>query len=388
MSIKQKHNSEKQFSLLLLLNVNSCHSNKFIKYFSKNDSIKNFHVFTVDPTSFNYESDNVTIISCVNFFPRMKFLGKLIFYFSALLKLRKLIRTHNFDVVHAHFATTYGLLGALASPYNFILSLWGSDIFVFPKKSLLWKLILKFNLSRAKRILSTSHAMKKECKKYTSKEIEVTPFGIDTEKFKPFPPRNPIFDSEPIVIGCVKMLEIVAGVDILIHAFNLLLKNTPDTENYKLLIVGGGSQYINLTELVLSLNIEKHVHFTGFIEPEDIPNYHNMMTIEAYPSRHESFGISILEAMSCGKPVIVSGVEGLPEIIDAYISGIIVYKLTKERLYEKILELVQNTDLKLSLSKKARIHVENKYEYNKSMSLFIEIYEAYKASSKKNNSYT
>lgn len=368
---------EKQFSLLLILNVNACHSNKFIKYFSENSSIKNFHVFTVDPTLFTYDSNKVQITSCVNLFPRIKVVGKLIFYFSALLKLRKLIRTHNFDVVHAHFATTYGLLGALASPFNFILSVWGSDVFVFPKQSLLWKIILKFNLSRAKLILSTSHAMKKECAKYTHKSIEVTPFGIDTEKFKPFVPRDPIFDKGTVVIGCIKMLEKVAGVDILIHAFSLLLKNTTDSKTYKLLIVGGGSQYTALKELCLSLNIGSHVHFTGFIDPEEVPNYHNMMTIEVYPSRHESFGVSILEAMACGKAVIVSDVEGLPEIVEDNVSGLIISELTAKAFCSAIEKILSDSETQKNLSHFSRIHVTKNYELKDSLNKTISFYKSY-----------
>lgn len=97
--------------------------------------------------------------------------------------------------------------------------------------------MLKYNLKKADKILSTSNVMAKETKLYTNKDIEVTPFGIDIEQFKPMVFES-LFDKDDIVIGTVKSLEEVYGIEYLIRAFKIIsdkYENLP----LKLLIVGG-----------------------------------------------------------------------------------------------------------------------------------------------------
>src|SRR5215831_15871596 len=89
------------------------------------------------------------------------------------------------DVLHAHYATSYGLLGALAGFRPFIVSAWGADVFDFPRRSPLNAALLRFNLGRAHVIACTSLFMKAEVERYTHKTVEVTPFGVDTELFSP-----------------------------------------------------------------------------------------------------------------------------------------------------------------------------------------------------------
>ena len=119
------------------------------------------------------------------------------------------------DILHAHYASSYGLLGALANFHPFILSIWGADIFSFPKKSFLHRYIFNFNLRVADKILSTSQIMAKEIKKYTNKEIIVTPFGIDINTFKPGNKVDKIKGEFDFIIGTIKGLEEIYGIEYL-----------------------------------------------------------------------------------------------------------------------------------------------------------------------------
>ena len=75
--------------------------------------------------------------------------------------------------------------------------------------------------------------MLKEIHKYTNKKVEVTPLGIDTELFQP---RRRSTENEPVVIGTVKSLKRIYGIDVLIHAFKILVDKIPG-QDLKLLIV-------------------------------------------------------------------------------------------------------------------------------------------------------
>ncbi len=127
-----------------------------------------------------------------------------VFYLKAIPQLKALIKNSKPDIIHAHYASSYGFLGALMNFHPFVISVWGSDVIDFPKTSILHKELFKFNLWKADRILSTSRFMADLISKYTSKEIFITPFGIDLELFKPQPKSNFYFKKDEIVVGCIK----------------------------------------------------------------------------------------------------------------------------------------------------------------------------------------
>src|SRR5690606_14490213 len=106
-------------------------------------------------------------------------------YLKAYRQVKRIIREFKPDILHAHYASSYGLIGALSSFHPFVLSVWGADIYNFPHISPLHNAIIRYNIRKADMILSTSKIMKTETMKYTPKEIVVTPFGIDIEKFYP-----------------------------------------------------------------------------------------------------------------------------------------------------------------------------------------------------------
>ena len=198
-------------------------------------------------------------------------------YFTNFWWVRSLITKIKPDIVHAHYATGYGTIAALANFHPTILSVWGSDVYVVPKKSQLHKAILKFNLAKADKILSTSKVMAQETGLYTDKEIEVTPFGIDLTSFKP-ELVDSLFVTDDIVIGTVKTLDETYGIEYLIQAFALLQNKYPDLP-LKLLIVGSGPREAHLKQLASELLSPTDYKFTGKVKYADVPKYHNMLSV-------------------------------------------------------------------------------------------------------------
>ncbi|HMR67148.1 MAG TPA: glycosyltransferase, partial [Anaerolineae bacterium] len=245
-------------------------------------------------------------------------------YLRAVPQLKTLIRSFQPDIVHSHFATSYGLLGALSGFHPYLLSVWGSDVFDFPRKSFLHQALLRFSLGRADKILSTSQVMAAETKRHTQASVEVTPFGVDLDMFKPFPVES-IFGSDEIVIGTVKTLEPKYGITDLIQAFKQVFDRNPHLP-LRLLIVGGGSQRDQLEVLTQSLGIDHVTVFTGRVSHDQVPVYYNMLTIFVALSTKdsESFGVSVVEAAACQKPVVVSNIGGLPEVVEAGVTGFVV----------------------------------------------------------------
>lgn len=293
-------------------------------------------------------------------------------YLRALPQIKKIIKDFHPDIVHAHYATSYGFLGALSGFHPFILSVWGSDVFSFPHISSLHKILLSYNLKKADKILSTSHIMAKETKLYTDKAIEVIPFGVDTEQFKPMNVES-FFDKDDIVIGTVKTLEEKYGIDYLIQAFKILSDKYPRLP-LKLLIVGGGSLEKKLKNLADELLIGSKTIFTGKVPFSDVPKYHNMLSVFVSVSNSESFGVAVLEAMACGKPVIVSNVGGLPEIVENGKTGFIVPPRDPQKIAEAIEKLILNKELMAEMGRAGRNRVKKFYEWKSCVEQMCNIY--------------
>jgi glycosyltransferase involved in cell wall biosynthesis len=296
-------------------------------------------------------------------------------YFKAVVQIRRIIRQFGPDILHAHYASSFGLLGALSDFHPFIVSVWGSDVYTFPS-SFLRRAMLRFTFSKADKILSTSRAMKKETNQYTDKEIGLTPFGIDVTKYYPEPVAG-LFNKGDIVIGTVKTLKKNYGIEYLVRAFHLLKVKFPAAP-LKLLIVGGGDQMDYLKNLAGQLGIMKYSLFTGFINPNEVAAYHNMLDIYVAPSIKESFGVAILEASACGKPVVVSNVGGLPEVVDDGITGYVTEKGDPEKLADKIEKLLFDENLRIRLGQKGREKVMKDYNWNESVETMVVIYNGFR----------
>ncbi len=176
-------------------------------------------------------------------------------YLSLIQELRKAITLFMPDLVHSHYASSYGLLGALTSFHPYIVSVWGSDVFAFPKESFIKKQILKFNLSRADAVFSTSKIMAIETAKYTSKKIDITPFGIDTKIFFPSDEKH-----SSITVGIIKSMEEKYGIPYLIEAFSNAVLKFPSVD-LKLLLVGGGDRLDEYKSIVTKFSLNSKVKY-------------------------------------------------------------------------------------------------------------------------------
>ena len=365
--------------ILILSDSDSPHTIRWAKSISQSNFTVG--VFSIHEPNFGLYADfpEISIFSS-NLPKALQFKNESAFsklkYFKAFRPLKKAIKDFKPDIVHAHYLTSYGLLGVLANFHPLIISVWGSDIYNFPQHSFLHRVMIKFNLFKADKILSTSEVMKNETSKYTSKNIIVTPFGIDTSKFYPSKTLS-IFNSSDIVIGTIKTLEKKYGIEYLIRAFKIL-KMKRESLPLKLLIVGKGSQENILKNLTIKLGIQEDTVFTGFINHDKVPEYHNMLDIGVFASTEdsESFGVAVLEASACAKPVVVSNVGGFPEVVEDGKTGFIVEKQNPGSLAEALILLVDNEQLRNQMGRNGRNKVINEYNWKDSVDKIIVIYNS------------
>lgn len=291
-------------------------------------------------------------------------------YLKNIFKMKKLVREIKPDILHAHYASSYGLLGSIINYKPYLISLWGSDIYDFPKKSFVHRSIIKYNLKKCDMILSTSKAMAKEASLYTNKKMYITPFGVDIDKFSPSEEKS---EKDFITIGTIKTLEDIYGIDILIKAFEIVNKKI--NKNIILKIAGKGSKEEYLRELCVKLNISDKVEFLGYINQERVVDEFRNFDIAIFPSLFESFGVAAVEAQACGVPVIVSNIDGLMEASSPNKSSLVFNKGDYEDLANKIMYLIENNNLRRDMGKNAREYVLENYNINNNFEVIDNLYK-------------
>ena len=361
--------------ILFLADSDSPHTLRWVKAIrDSGQSVALYCIHTINYSLYKETPDILLFSSDINRKIQGKGEGSIskIKYLYSVSRIKQIISSFNPDIVHAHYASSYGLLAVLTKFKPVIVSFWGSDVFIFPNKTLLHRLIIKYVSNKANVILSTSNIMKVEIEKYSNRPITVIPFGVDIKKFVP---SDKISSSEQkIVIGIIKTLEENYGISYLIEAFALLKKKYSDNA-FKLLIVGKGSQRKALEKMVRNFNLEKDVEFTGYIDPQEIQNYHKQIDISVIPSISESFGVSAVESMACGKPVIASNVGGLAEIIEHEKTGILVEPKSAYAIFKALDEMIIHKESRFILGNAAREKVLKIYNWDNSVKLMNDVYE-------------
>ena len=293
---------------------------------------------------------------------------KKIKYLFKIKKIKKLIKEINPDIINAHYATSYGMVAARAKLNKYILSIWGSDVYSFPKKSFIHKLYFKYILKNAPYIFSTSNAMKEEIKKYTNKEIFITYFGVKMDLFKPGK------KTKTFTIGTVKTLDDKYGIKNIIKAIEIINKERPNII-IKCRIAGKGKKELEYKNLAKEKNVD--IEWLGFISQEEAAKVWASMDVAVFPSDVlESFGVSAVEAQACQTPVIISNVNGLLESTSNN-SRIVLENNNEKELANAIIKLYEDKNLREKMGKSGREYVENRFEYNecfkKIEDLFIDI---------------
>lgn len=182
--------------------------------------------------------------------------------------------------------------------------------------------------------------------------------GIDRDyEFR----RRYAMDNEKIILF-VGRLVYEKGVQHLIAAMPKILNGYHDA---KLVIAGKGGMMDELKQEANALGLGDKVYFTGYINGKDVPKLYKAADVAVFPSTYEPFGIVALEAMLSERPIVVSDIGGLNEIVQHRENGMKCYAGNANSIADSILELLYNPELCANLTKKAKAKVRNEYNWNK-----------------------
>jgi glycosyltransferase involved in cell wall biosynthesis len=295
-------------------------------------------------------------------------------YLLGASEVRAIARLVAPDILNAHYATGYGLLARLVAYVPTLLSVWGSDVYTFPGKSLLHRQLVLGNLKSCTAVASTSHCMaRRVAQMHRHPHVFVTPFGVDTQVFKPDP--EVMRPPDQVVIGTVKSLSSGYGIDVLIRAFAWAWDSLGRPHGLRLEISGEGPQRAELEALAETMGVRRQLTFFGEVAHAQVPTMLRRLDVFVALSRFESFGVAVLEAAACQLPVVVSNAEGLAEVTVGGVNGYIVPREDALAAGEALEKLIRDPALRQSFGEAGRRHVVNHYSWESSLDIMLDAYK-------------
>jgi len=293
-----------------------------------------------------------------------------------LNEIREVLRKGGFDIVHAHHAFTPTSLLSIAAAKKLGIPaiLTNHTIFLISDAGYLWVptsyILFPFRryISKADRVIAVSKTAAEFIGHFTTQErIIVIPNGVDIDRFRPIDSDAAnssaffVTEKDPTILYVGRLVH-RKGVHILLRAMPYVLEAFPRAQ---LLIAGNGYMYGFIKLLIKRLNIEDNVKLLGFVPDKELPELYNLSDVFVLPSLYsESFGITLLEAMASGKPIVASKVGGIPEVVENGWTGILVRRGNEKDLADAIIKILTDHSLAETLASNARKLVEERYSWS------------------------
>ena len=254
-------------------------------------------------------------------------LSRMFLLLRSAIRCRTLLRRIQPDVVHGHFLIDHAFLAACGGRRPLIVSAGGSDVLLAPHKSILSRLLARFTLNRASRVVVLSNVLGDALMQrfnVPATKLRHYTLGVDCRIFSRSRHEQAarlkrelgIDDSFPIIISprnIASLYRILSIIEVIPH----ILRHHPRAAFLFLAGYGSHVAYVQQAKrLAAKLGINNCAHFVDrVLQPEEVSVYLNAADILVSIPKSESYGSSVLEGMACGLIPIVSDTPAMCEII-------------------------------------------------------------------------
>jgi L-malate glycosyltransferase len=258
----------------------------------------------------------------------------------AVGKIKKILREIKPDILHSHYATSYGFSGALCNFHPYVVTALGSDVLVSPDHSFIYRKVLKYIFRKADWITAMSDPMRNKMLKLGADELKTDTviFGIDTSVFNMNDRKLP---DDKFVITSTRNFEPVYNIKHLVESVAKIKDQIP---NLFLNLVSVGSQREEIEALVQQKGLSAMVKFWGWRSQKEVAEILKSSHIFASVSLSDGNNISLNDAMACGDLCIVTDIPANRVWIENEKNGFIVPVNDIDDLAEKILKAYNNYD--------------------------------------------
>lgn len=288
--------------------------------------------------------------------------------------LRRLFRRLSIDVIHAH-APVPGLADVaafVAGTRPVVLTYHSGSLL----KGVRWidpllSLYEKRWLPRVFNQCAALGAVSPVSKCYETGRAVLLPPGVDVTTFSPAPDHQRR-DSTVLYVGRIDRTWQLKGLDVLFQSMALLRSEVPEV---RLNMVGAGDAVPLLQRLARQLGIDDIVRWNGVLHDQALAEEYRRAGVVVLPSTAdcESFGMVLIEAMACGRPVVGSNVGGIPFVIRPKIEGLLVPPGEPKALADACRSILLNPGLAENMGTQGRRIAEERWEWSKRLVPIIDV---------------
>jgi glycosyltransferase involved in cell wall biosynthesis len=299
-----------------------------------------------------------------------------LYYLSVRRLVEKLHDDSPFDLIHAHFVYPDGVAAVrLGNELGIPVAIteharWKPWMDLYPTVR-----VQAVAASRECALhMPVSRFVRDTIVQYTGKSanIHVVPIGVDGSVFTPGTDGSSPNSNQILFVGRIHRVK---GVDILLRAMQSLISRRPAS---KLVLIGGGflwrdfrRQDKQLRDMAAQLGLRSHVEFLGPKEPCEVAHLMRNSAVVVLPSRAETFGAVLIEALACGTPVVATRCGGPEEIVTDKL-GVLVAPEDPDALSQAIQHVLDNR--KSYDSRLLREHALNNYSWEKISQKTVDLY--------------
>ncbi len=288
-----------------------------------------------------------------------------------VLGLRRIIRRIKPDLIHAGPIQTCAFIAVLSGFRPILTMSWGFDLMEDVHRNRWWEWVTRFTLRHSTFFTSDAQVTRDKAVAYGMNPARtvVFPWGVDLSHFAPPPaPRT----SQGFTLFCNRSWEPRYGVDVLAKAFITVARQREDVS---LMLLGGGSQGARLRQMLENGVTAGRVAYPGHIPNRDLPRFYHMADLYISPSHVDGSSVSLMEALACGLPCLVSDIPANKEWVRDGENGWLFRDGDADDLAAKILHAIEQRQNLPRMGRNARATAEAKADWPKNVQKLLDAYQ-------------
>ena len=289
-----------------------------------------------------------------------------------VMGLRRIIQRIKPDLIHAGPIQTCAFIAVLTGFRPILTMSWGFDLMKDVYRGRWWEFATRYTLKRSTFFTSDAEVTRDAAVRYgmNPQKTVVFPWGVDLQHFAPH--LAPGTSHEGFTVFCNRSWEPNYGVDVLARAFAKVAVQKPEVS---LLLLSGGSQGHIIRQILNSGGMHDRVTFPGQISNRDLPRYYHMADLYVSPSHVDGSSVSLMEALACGLPCLVSDIPANKEWVFDGQNGWLFPDGNADALAAKIIFAIENRKMLPEIGKNARSIAEDRADWKKNIGKLLAAYE-------------
>jgi glycosyltransferase involved in cell wall biosynthesis len=249
---------------------------------------------------------------------------------------------------------------------------WGFDLMEDVHRSRWMEHITRYVLRRSAFFTSDAHVTRDKAVAYgmDPERTVVFPWGVDLQRFNVRSAERS--DVRSFTLFCNRAWEPRYGVDVLARAFVQVAR---EREDVNLILLGGGSEGHRIRQILMSGGVLERVLFGGQISQTDLPNWYHMADLYISPSHVDGSSVSLLEALACGLPALVSDIPANREWVSEGHNGWLFPDGDAAALARQIAAAAARREDLPGVGRAARRSAEERADWSRNVRKLFEAYE-------------